>query len=140
MGHEPLQLRVYGTGLGDYQVVSAWWQARHGQPFPETLVPPDAVIVERAGKPVAFLCCYLSYGVGVAFLEFAVTRPGLGFKVAREAMTMAINGCVALAHGRGDFSFFRCNTVPAIGRVLLGLGFLQDAYCSTGFSIHKQRP
>jgi len=139
MEREPLQLRLYGAGLGDYQELSSWWFERHKEPFPEALLPPDSVMVCRGGKTLAMLSVYLSYGIGVAFLEFAVTRPGLGIKDAREALEAALEGCIALAHSRGDYSIFRCSTIPAIGRFLKSLGFVRDSTDRQNFTLRRDK-
>ena len=43
---EILRLRQYGEALGDYQTVSGWYEARHGEPMAETDLPPLGVMVE----------------------------------------------------------------------------------------------
>src|SRR5207253_3124646 len=89
-----ITLRPYGTKTGDYQTVDAWWRARHGQgrPFPENLLPPLGIVAERDGKPVAALWAYQSAGIGMAFLEYAVTAPGQSFRQARAALGRLLFG------------------------------------------------
>lgn len=125
------QVRIYGEKLGDYQLVSGWWEARHGEPLPETILPPLGVMVERDGEPVAALWCYESFGVGVAFLEMPVTRPGLSVGASVAALSLAVDACVltAKAHAKrdgGDVCLFKCYTLPGIGRILPRFGFVSS--------------
>ena len=122
-----LQARLYGEKLGDYQVVSGWWEARRGQPLPEVLLPPIGVIVEGDGVPVAALWCYQSVGIGVCFLEFLCTPPQLCPKSARRAIKMAVDACVMIAKAQGDYAYFRCIAEPLLAREVAKLGFAVEA-------------
>ncbi len=117
---------MYGERLGDYQLISGWWQARHGSPLMETLLPPLGIIVERSGAPLGALWCYECIGIGVCFLEYPVTRPGMALVEARAVMSLAIEACIAAAKAHGDYSLFRCSTLPAIGRMLGSLGWVRE--------------
>jgi hypothetical protein len=118
----PVHLRAYGLRTGDYQMVDAWWRARRRSGFPENMVPPLGVIAERDGKPLAALWAYQSAGIGVAFLEFAVTAPGLSFKDARAALGRALLGIEAILR-RDGYSVARCFCAPAMARALRAFGF-----------------
>ena len=127
---EPLQVRMYGEAVGDYQTANDWWQSRHGEPLAETVLPPLGVMVERDGKPIAALWCYESFGIGVAFLEMPLTRPGLSVREAMQALSLAVEACVRIAkahakEGGGDVSLFKCYTLPGIAHVLPRLGFVK---------------
>ena len=122
-GHRtPLTLRAYGLKTGDYQIVSAWWRARHGRAFPENLIPPLGVMAERGGEPVAVLWAYQPAGIGVAFLEYAVTAPGQSFKASREALGRALLGVETILRKDG-YSVARCFCQPAMARALRAFGF-----------------
>lgn len=123
---QPLTARIYGLRAGDFQRVNEWWRRRNNDDLPETLLPPLGVIVERKGEPVGALWCYESYGIGVAFLEWPCTAPGLGPSEALKVMGCAVNACVHLAKTHGDYSVFRCSTLPGIARVLPKLGFVPE--------------
>ena len=133
-----LQVRLYGEKIGDYQLVSAWWQARHHEPLAETILPPLGVIVEQAGEPVAALWCYECFGIGVAFLEHPVTRPNMGLSSAKAALRLAVEACVTVAKGHGDVSLFKCYTIPGLAHVLPRLGFQRcTSEPMTGFILRR---
>lgn len=122
----PLQVRLYGEGLGDYQTVNEWWTARHGHDLAETILPPLGIMVTQNGEPLGAVWCYECFGIGVCFLEFPITKPGLKMGEAKAVISMAIDGAVAVAKAHGDFSIFRCHTIPAIARILPGMGFVRS--------------
>lgn len=122
----PLQVRVYGLKAGDYQLVNEWWMRHNQTPLPETMLPPNGVIVELDGVPLGALWCYESFGVGVAFLEWPCSAPGLGQREALAVFAFAVEACVHLAKSHGDFCLFRCSTLPAIARALPRLGFVPE--------------
>lgn len=95
-------VRPYGEGIGDYQMISEWRRVHKAPELPETIIPPLAIIAECDGEPIAFACCYQSYGIGVCFLEWLTTRPGLRALQAREALAHVIGGieaCTKDTHG-----------------------------------------
>jgi hypothetical protein len=91
------RVRPYGEGIGDYQMISEWRQAHKVSPLPETIIPPLAMVAEHEGIPTAFACCYQSCGIGVCFLEWLITRPGLTAMQAREALGHVIGAIEACA-------------------------------------------
>lgn len=119
-----LQARLYGEAVGDYQLVSGWWESRHSEPLAETILPPLGVIVEDGQGPCAAVWCYECFGVGVCFLEFPIARPGMHFNESLRAFEMAIEGCIRIAKQHGDFSLFQGYTLPAIARALRSIGFV----------------
>ncbi len=123
MATEPLQLRLYGEKLGDYQLVNQWWMERHERPFQETQLPPIGVIVERAGVALGALWCFECYGIGVCFLEFPITKPKISAGLGLRVMKLAIEACATLAKSHGDFGELRVFAAPAIAKVLLRMGF-----------------
>ena len=118
--------RLYGEKLGDYQLVSSWWRRHNADDLPETMLPPVGVIVEECGTPLGALWCYESFGIGVCFLEWPCTAPGLGPSKSLAVMKEAIDACIVAAKAHGSFSVFRCSTLPAIARLLPKLGFVPE--------------
>lgn len=75
MAHD-VTTRQYGTEPGDYQMVGAWYSAAHGgKPFPDMALPPHGVLASVDGEPLVALWVYLSYGIGVAHVHWALTKP-----------------------------------------------------------------
>lgn len=122
------QARIYGEQAGDYQLVNRWYEARHSKPLSETILPPCGVIIEMDGEPVAALWCYEVFGIGIAFLEHAVTRSGLSISEAKRALSLAAEACIRIAkthasENGGDVSLFYLHARPEIARFLPALGF-----------------
>lgn len=78
-----------------YTTVAAWAEAR-GELFSENLIPPVAVLVKRAGVPVAFLCAYQAVGIGVAIIDWMITAPGQVLSESRDALLRGIEGIKAV--------------------------------------------
>ena len=72
-------------------------------------------------------CFYESYGVGVAWLEYPVTRPGLTMKQAGAVMAVAVAACMQTAGKEcvppATYHVFRVATSSPIARFLGRLGF-----------------
>jgi hypothetical protein len=113
-----LQVRPYASKPGDFQTISAWWRARGNRLFAETLLPPLGLVVELNDEPVAALWCYESYGIGVAFLEFPCTKPGIGPVLATRALSMAEETIAEILRRRGTHGLLIAHTIRSIARVL----------------------
>lgn len=121
----PLTVRQYGLHAGDWQTVSAWWD-RTGGVFAETILPPLGVIVEYQGEPVAALWCYESYGIGVAFLEFPCTRPGIPPGLAWRALAWAEHAITSVLRSRGEHKLVRAFAKPRHAQAMKRLGYTVD--------------
>lgn len=107
-----------------YEIVSGWWSARKEGAFPEYLMPPDGVIVTDGGEPVGALWMYLSYGIGIATLEWPLTKPGLGIKAA-TVMRTAIEYLKGIAK-HYNYGIMRVATLPEIARFLEREGWARE--------------
>jgi len=89
---ESYVIRPYG--IGDEAELRLWLDGHRlsGDSFNAGLLPPLGVVVEVDGEPVSCCFAYMSVRVGVAFLEFAVTRPGLSVLEAKNSLGAAIEG------------------------------------------------
>lgn len=120
---EILTLRHYGLAAGDWQTVSGWHEARHGEPLPETILPPLGIICEDAKGPAAAVFAHQSLGIGVAHADHFLTRPGLSFGEARRAGARLLEGLRAVLREQ-DYGFLKVFTAcPALRRSLVRLGF-----------------
>jgi hypothetical protein len=121
-----LRARAYGR-KGDYQMVADWWAVhRDGDMFVETILPPTGVIIELNGEPVGALWCYQALGIGVGFVEFPVTRPGLSMREAGVVLATAVDAIAAIVKPDG-YNLLRCSTMPAIASRLERLGWRVEA-------------
>lgn len=71
---------------GDYPTMKAWWEARGMEPWPESALPPDGVVVEKDGEPVCAGWLFLVERHHVAFFHGLVSRPRLGMSEAAAAL------------------------------------------------------
>ena len=128
---DPLTVREFAPD--DIPLLEQWWGQRHSDPFPLALLPPLGVVIEDDAGPAGMLWCYECFGVGVGFLEFPVTRPGLSLRQAGEVMEFAMNCCVRLAgkcvEPPAEVPFFRVFTTVPVARFLEGRGF---QFCDFG--------
>ncbi len=121
-----LSVRLYSPE--DYPMVNEWWRTHRREALQPVTLPPLGVVVSGAdGAPIGALWCYESFGVGVAMLEWPVTKPGLSMAEAARAMSFAVASCIYLAGKRcepaGQYQCFRVATSPPIARFLKRLGF-----------------
>lgn len=122
MAHE-VSTRQYGIEAGDYQLVADWFaHHRDGETFPEMVLPPHGVIASVDGIPTAALWVYLSYGIGVAHVEWPVSRPGAGAKGLVAAWKAAMAWVEDVCRAHNHYLIF-ANTLPKIARSLGRLGF-----------------
>lgn len=115
------QVREYDAAQ-DAQMVSAWWRA-HGQgAFPFQMLPPCGIVAEIGGKPVAAIWMYMAVGVGICWLEWPVSLPGLSLAESKEAFTQLVEAMdmVAASH---NYGLMMAHTLPPIARIMKGLGF-----------------
>ena len=122
---DALTSRAFGPG--DMAMAAAWWGHRHPSPFPAGGLPPLGVVVEDKDGPACMLWCYECYGVGVAFLEFLITRPALSVKQARTVGREAVTACCAMAGQMVEppcaYKIFRAATTAPLFRELSRMGF-----------------
>lgn len=102
----------------DWEMVQGWWQGHDTQrTFARAILPPVGIIVERDKEPVAAVWCYMSAGIGVAFLEHPVSRPGLSLLETASAMNFALDAMEAICRTH-NYGLLIANTLPAIARWL----------------------
>lgn len=91
------QVRLYGAKTGDFQTVQAWADAR-GMIFDETVAGPEGFICEHYDEhgeadPLAVAWLYPTAGIGIAWIDHLITRPGLSPAQATEAISHILNAC-----------------------------------------------
>jgi hypothetical protein len=111
----------------DAVMVAEWWNWRESSTFPVAILPPLGVIVCDESGPMVVLWCYECYGVGVAMLEGAISRPSLSLAQSTAAFKVAVQACIRLAgtsvEPPAEFRVFRATTLPSIARILRQMGF-----------------
>ena len=102
----------------DWPMLDRWWREHTSKTvLIESVLPPVGVVVEQDGEPVAALWVYLSVGVGIAFIENPVTKPGLTFVEASEVMGCAMRAIEAICKTH-DYGMLRINAPDRIARWL----------------------
>lgn len=115
-----LQFREYRAD--DMPMVSEWWGDHgHGE-FPASLLPPVGVVAEQEGEPIAACWLYMAVGVGVCWLEYPVSKPGLSVRAARTAFAALVGALEDIARTH-DYGLMMAHTLPPIARVMEGFGF-----------------
>jgi hypothetical protein len=107
--------------VSDIPMLQGWHESRHGYELAAVLLPPLGFVVELDGVPIAALFCYQSYGVGVAFIDIALSRPGTSFLVAKRAFNLCLQAIILACDD--THKLFRINCDAAITRVLTAMGF-----------------
>lgn len=88
-----MKARIYKPE--DYDTVKPWWVG-HGVPdVSKAVLPPLGVIVEDDEGPVAVCWLYLALGVGVSWLAWLTTKPGLTPFVAAHAVKYLVQSSEA---------------------------------------------
>lgn len=118
-----LTLRHYGLSVGDYQLISGWYQRRHGKPLPETLLPPLGVVCEDWEGPIGAAWAIQALGIGIAYLDPVITRPGLTPQQSRDAIRWCLEGLTAALKSQ-DYGLLRCHPESSVlAGELLKMGF-----------------
>jgi hypothetical protein len=119
-----LTVHDYWQEPARFETVKAWADER-GTVFPENLIPPLAVMVKRAGVPVAFLSAYQAVGIGIAFADWVFTAPGQSLTEAKAATRAALEALKAALKTHG-YSILIAYAREPVARVLLGSGGWQS--------------
>lgn len=130
-----LGLVVRYVEIEDYTQLDQWWKQHHAGAgaLPKAVLPPLGVVVEDEFGPAFAVWCYEVYGVGMAFLEYAVSRPGISMRLVSNAGALAVLSIMEQAGKNIDppaqFSVFSVSTKAGIARVLKRLGFVGEHEC-----------
>jgi hypothetical protein len=101
------------------------WAAGHKRPAPPPAMLPKLGIVAFRGsnqEDVAALWLYMDNSVGVSFLEWAYTKPGISASEAQKAL-LTIVGFFKQQAASMDYGVMIAHTVPALARTLTKNGF-----------------
>jgi hypothetical protein len=110
---------------GDSLMVSQWWADHDQGMFPEALLPPVGIVVEHGGEPIAAIWLYMAVGIGVCWLEYPVSRPGISLKDSTVAFGLAIRALEKVAKTH-DYGVMLAHTLPGIARVMRSFGFRSE--------------
>lgn len=108
-------------------MVNEWSRAARMPGLCDAVIPPLGIIASDADGPAAVMWCFEPYGCGVAYLEYAVTRPGLGWDAVANVLGVLVCALMASAgksvEPPGEYHTFRSCGRLANWRVLRRLGF-----------------
>lgn len=122
----PYLVREYAPE--DYPLCLKWWKAHDAKTTPpsETMLPRLGVMAirqDRRKTPDACAFLYVTDNTAVSFIEFPVSRPGLGMERARAAFGAIVTVLKRTAASLGYHHVF-AYTLPPIARELKRHGFL----------------
>ena len=119
-----LQLRMYDPKK-DHPMIMQWCVDHGHVGIPANVLPALGVVVQADGEDVAALWLYMDNSTGVCFAEHPITKGGISVKLAKQALTFAIEYLKNEARANG-YWVMRVFTLPAIARMLKKCGFGQD--------------
>jgi hypothetical protein len=123
--NDPLyQIRVYGQP-DDGQLISSWRQGHGMDASPLSILPPTGFFVERDGEPVCVAFLYLSVGIGVAFMEWVISKPGMTYKESAAAFRVLLD-FLKLHAASLDYGVIISHTSPGGGEFLRRCGFVSQ--------------
>ncbi len=97
----------------------AAWRAAHGMPdIPVALLPRLGVVALMDGVETAAGWLYMDNSVGVGFVEWLVTRPGLSLAQSKAAMATVLATLKAEAAGHG-YSLLLGHCIAPLARVAI---------------------
>lgn len=116
-----LTVREYAKA--DWPVVSSWWDMHaHGAALHEGLLPPVGILVADETGPLCACWLYMAVNIGVCWLEYPVSKPGLSLSEAKEVFRLAVQALEKIAKTH-DYNIMMAHTLPGIARVMRGFGF-----------------
>ncbi len=77
-----IETRIYSEKK-DYPTLAAWWREHDCHVPDASQLDTLGIIVSVDGEDVAYICAYLSVGVGVAHLDHLVTNPYYNNPIAK---------------------------------------------------------
>lgn len=103
----------------DYPLAVEWWTAHQTTKAPVREMLPKLGLAadSERGEPHAFAWLFMDNSVGVCFVEFPVTKPGIGLRRARLAFDALLSGLKAAARAM-NYGVMIAYTLPAIAREL----------------------
>jgi hypothetical protein len=107
----------------DVPFLCHWYQER-GRELNADVLPRTTYVIHDAAGPAAALAIYIAQGAPVAFLDHAVTRPGLSFAEASAAFDQLMAVCLAVAETMGCVAA-QVHTTEAIARHLHNRGWMK---------------
>lgn len=104
-------------------MVREWWVAHDRMaPPPLEILPRLGIVIEPDGEPVCAAWLYMDNSVGVCFVEFPVTKPGLSLTEMRLAFAVGVQFLKLEAAALG-YGVMMVRTLPGLARVLASMGF-----------------
>lgn len=124
---EPDQLTGREVTVEDYAMITAWADSRPHTVggFDPGFAPPCGIIIERNGIPEMCAFLYMPVGIGVAFVDFVFTRPGVSLAKALETFAFC-SGLLCAVAKTHDYGVIRGFTEGTISGLATRKGWQQD--------------
>lgn len=109
----------------DYPMLREWWEARGRSTVPiAPMLPKLGVIASDDSGDCAAAFLYMDNSVGVCWIEYPVTRPGMPLSETRQVMG-EITAFLKQSAAAMGYGLMVAYTLPAIARELRRLGFAE---------------
>lgn len=84
-----ITLREYNPDV-DYETISEWWHGHGHDPIPKIVLPKLGVLAvrnlqDKKPEDVAAAWCYMDNSVGVAMMEWIISKPDVSGVVLKSA-------------------------------------------------------
>ena len=116
-------MKVREINTDDLTEIGRWWECRGEGAMPAGILPPLGFVAVDDAGPCAAVWLYEPRGCAVVFLDWLVSRPGLGMKRARAACRAVYAAAEEAARPRGARMIFASAARPAMAREAVALGF-----------------
>lgn len=107
----------------DVPFLCHWYRAR-GRELNPAVLPRTTYVLHDINGPMAALALYIAQDAPVAFLDHAMTRPGLSYAEASAAFDQLMEVCLAVAETMGC-ACAQAHTTEAIAEHLHRRGWMQ---------------
>jgi hypothetical protein len=126
-----MQLEDYDAAR-HYGIFAQWWRARGDECLPADVLPPTGVVVTRDGEAIAACLVWLT-NAKTAHVAFPIDAPGLSPIAAYKAISMAIDGVIALAFRSGCKMIWASAENRGVDRIFKRAGLIRTTPLNSYF-------
>lgn len=113
----------------EYPLIASWWDGHKVQATPAEILPACGIVIEAAGVPSAAAWIYFDNSVGVAWLAWVVTRPGLTAKFSEQVLAELLEAVEISAKAQKRTILITMCRASSLAKWFLRHGFLKNHGC-----------
>lgn len=119
----------------DESAMFAGWRKAHGMAeLPDSIFPRLGVVAVLDGVDSAAAWLYMDNSVGVAFMEWIVSRPGLTLAESRACFAFLVGSLRDEAKALG-YGLILAHGPHAVAKMALGMGFQDTGHEGKGIAL-----